>query len=87
MLTAIDQTYVKGYLGRNPRVRYKNSDSRPVFGGYVSVELKDKEDQTVWSHLVTPRRFGPDDVGKNLAGQIVSKLLEFLANPAKAQVP
>lgn len=84
VLTGTDQTYIKGYLARNPRVRYKNSDSRPVFGGYVSVELKDRQDETVWSYLVTPRRFGPEDLSKNLAGQIVNKLVEFLANPTKA---
>ncbi len=87
VLTGTDQTFIKGYLGRNPRLRYKNSDSRPVFGGYVSVELKDKQDETVWSYLVTPRRFGPEDLSKNIAGQIVSKLLDFLANPTKAPGP
>lgn len=87
VLTGTDQTYIKGYLARNPRVRYKNSDSRPVFGGYVSVELKDRQDETLWSYLVTPRRFGPEDLSKNLAGQIVDKLLDFLANPGKAPGP
>src|SRR5262245_17527423 len=36
VLSGTSQTYVKGYLSRNPRVRYRNSDSRPVYGGYLS---------------------------------------------------
>ena len=84
VLTGINRTYVKGYLSRNPRVRYRNGDSRPVYGGYVSVELKDQQDETVWSYLVTPARFGSEDINKNLGDQIVNKLLQFLANPTKA---
>ena len=84
VLTGTNETYIKGYLARNPRLRYRNSDSRPVFGGYVSIELKDKQDETVWSYLVTPRRFGNEDINKNLADQIVEKLTQFLASaPAK----
>src|ERR1051325_1717813 len=52
VLAGTNQTYVKGYLSRNPRVRYRNSDSRPVYGGYFSVELKDQQGETVWSYLV-----------------------------------
>jgi hypothetical protein len=83
VLAGSDQTYIKGYLSRNPRVRYRNSDSRPVYGGYVSVELKDRHEDTVWSYLATPRRFGPEEIGRNMAGQIVSKLQEFLMTPSK----
>jgi hypothetical protein len=84
VLTGTNRTYIKGYLSRNPRVRYRNGDSRPVYAGYVSVELKDQQDETVWSYLVTPARFGSEDISKNLGDQIVSKLLQFLANPTKA---
>lgn len=83
VLSGTNQTYVKGYLSRNPRVRYRNSDSRPVYAGYLSVELKDRQDEIVWSYLVTPARFGPEDINKNLAEQIVNKLLQFFANPGK----
>jgi len=82
VLTGSDRTYVKGYLSRNPRVRYRNGDSRPVYGGYLSVELKDPHDETVWSYLFTPTRHGPEDINKNLASQIVNNLLQFLASPS-----
>ena len=84
ILSGTNRTYIKGYLSRNPRVRYRNGDSRPIYGGFVSVELKDQQDETVWSYLVTPARFGSEDINKNLGDQIVNKLLQFLANPTKA---
>jgi hypothetical protein len=80
VLDGFGETFIKGYLGRNHRVRYRNSDSQPIYGGYLSVELKDKNDDTVWSNLVTPSRFGSGDIGKDLAGQVVSRLAEFLAS-------
>lgn len=83
VLTGVNQIFIKGYLSRNPRVRYRTSDSRPVYGGYVSLELKDRNDDTVWSYLITPSRFGSEDINRNLADQIVSRLIEFLSNPTK----
>ena len=29
------ETYIKGYVGTNPRVRYLNADARPVYGGFL----------------------------------------------------
>jgi len=81
------ETYIKGYLSLNPRVRYINSDSRPVYKGFLSVELKDRNDDPLWSYLATPRRSGPQDVNRNLAGQVVEKLLQFLAKPGKSSTP
>jgi hypothetical protein len=86
ILSGTGETYIKGYVGTNPRVRYLNSDAKPVYGGFLSVELKNREHDPVWSSLATPRRFGSDDINRNLAGQIVHKLaveLEQQRKPAK----
>jgi len=68
-------TYIKGYLGSNPRVRYLNGDARPVYGGFLSVEVKNREHDTIWSYLVTPRRLGSEDINRNLTGQLTRKLV------------
>jgi hypothetical protein len=68
-------TYIKGYLGSNPRVRYLNGDARPVYGGFLSVEVKNREHDTIWSYLVTPRRLGSEDINRNLTGQLARKLV------------
>ena len=87
IVSGTGETYIKGYLGTNPRVRYLNSEAQPVYGGYLSVELKNPEHETVWSYLVTPRRFGPEDVNRNLAGQIVNRLAQEIAVERKAAKP
>ncbi|MBV9745927.1 MAG: hypothetical protein JO099_19360 [Acidobacteriia bacterium] len=87
IVSGTGETYIKGYLGTNPRVRYLNSEAQPVYGGYLSVELKNPEHETVWSYLVTPRRFGPEDINRNLAGQIVNRLAQEIAFERKAAKP
>jgi hypothetical protein len=77
------ETYVRGYVGTNPRVHYLNSDAKPVYGGFLSVELKPRGQDTVWSYLATPRRLGPQDIDSNLAGQIVHKLAEIARGETK----
>jgi hypothetical protein len=69
------ETYIKGYVGTNPRVRYLNGDARPIYGGFLSVEVKNRDHDTIWSYLVTPRRLGSEDISRNLTGQIVRKLV------------
>ena len=83
VLSGSGETYIRGYVGTNPRVRYLNSDAQPVYGGFLSVELKPPRQDVIWSYLVTPRRLGPQDIYANLAGQIVPKLMEALRQQAK----
>jgi hypothetical protein len=72
------ETWIRGYYSLNPRARSVGSDAHPIYGGYLSVELKGAGGETLWSYLVTPRRFAPEDIGRNLCGQIVRKLVEVL---------
>lgn len=83
ILVGSGETYIRGYVGTNPRVRYLNSDAKPVYGGFLSVELKPPGQETVWSYLVTPRRFGPQDIYSNLAKQVVPKVLEAMEQQGK----
>ena len=86
ILSGSGETYVKGYLGKNPRVRYRNSDSRAVYGGYLSVELTDKDGEPLWSYLATPRRFD-SDINRNLASQIVVRLVGLFEGSGKTAGP
>ena len=71
------ETYVRGFVGTNPRVHYLNRDAKPVYGGFLSVELKPRGQDTVWSYLATPRAFGSQNIGANLAGQVAHKIAEI----------
>ena len=75
------ETYVRGYVGTNPRVHYLNEDAKPVYGGYLSVELKPRGQDTIWSYLATPKRLGSQDIDANLAGQVAHKIAEAALKP------
>lgn len=83
VLTGSGETYIKGYMGMNPRVRYLNSDAQPVLGGFLSIELKPPGQDTIWSYLVTPKRIGSQDIYRNLAGQAIPRLLEAIKQQGK----
>lgn len=76
VLTGSGEVFVKGYFSLNPRARSIGEDAHPIYGGYISVELKGRQNEILWSYLVTPHRFGPEQIGRNLAAQIVKKLRE-----------
>ena len=78
VLAGTGESWIRGYYSLNPRMRSVTGDAHPIYGGYLSVELKGRQGETLWSYLVTPRRFGPDDIGRNLAAQMVRKLEEAL---------
>jgi phosphate transport system substrate-binding protein len=66
--------WVKSHYSLNPRNRFVNGDSQAVYTGYLSVELKDKQGQTVWSYLATPHTSGSGDISRDLAGLVIAKL-------------
>lgn len=77
-LTGTGELWVKGYYNLNPRERSLGEDAHRVYGGYLSVELRDRKGEVLWSYLVTPRR-GHDSVSRDLAGQVIKKLREEVA--------
>lgn len=85
VLAGSGEVWVKGHFSLNPRQREVNADSQPIYGGYVSVELKGKGDETLWSYLATPRRYVGGDVFRDMADHVVKKLVETLAEERKSR--
>jgi len=77
LLSGTGESWVRGYYSLNPRVR-SVTGAVPIYGGYLSVELKGRQGETLWSYLVTPRRSGPEDISRNLASQMIRRLVEAL---------
>jgi len=71
------ETWIKGYRSLNPRSGRLPSNGEPVYAGYLSVELKDPQGDTLWSYLVT---LGPasENITKDLSKQIAKHLTEAL---------
>ncbi len=74
------EIWVRGYQSLNPRSGRLPSDGNPVYGGYLSVELRDRSGETLWSYLVTPGA-GSDDVSKQLSKKIARQVAEALEQP------
>lgn len=72
------EVWVKGYYTLNPRQRMVSSEVRRVYAGYLSIELKDKHNATLWSYQATPKPEGGEDVPRWMATQAVKKLLVAL---------
>jgi phosphate ABC transporter phosphate-binding protein len=72
------EIWIRGYRSFNARSKRKlASTGTPVYGGYLSVELRNKNGVTLWSYLVTPGAES-DDVSKDLSKRIAKHLAEAL---------
>jgi phosphate ABC transporter phosphate-binding protein len=92
LIRGTGRTWVTGHVSLSPR---SHSAIQPTFEGFLSVELVGKNDETLWSYLVSPSRFPWNGIADDLAHQMVSKLLvalkvkdlqESAPLPAQAQV-
>jgi len=73
-LTARGNTWLKGYYSLNPRAGTSPANGQPVYGGYVSVELKDRAGVTLWSYLATPHG-GSTNIAHDLSKDVVKHLV------------
>jgi phosphate transport system substrate-binding protein len=71
------EVWIKGYRSLNPRSGRLPSDGTPVYGGYLSVELKNAKGETFWSYLATPE-MAYEDVAKELARRIAKHVAAAL---------
>lgn len=63
--------WVTGTISNNLR---SNSARQEMYQGYLSVELADTTNRTLWSYLATPGRFRTSNIVDDLADQVVAKL-------------
>ena len=74
MMTGNGELWIKGYYTTSPR---PSPYSRiAIYGGMLSVEVKGKDTETLWSYLVTPSKFHWGAVTEDLADHLVKKFLE-----------
>jgi phosphate transport system substrate-binding protein len=80
------EIWIRGYQSLNPRSGPSPSNGTPVYGGYLSVELRDSKGETLWSYLVTPSASGGSDVPKNLSKQIAKHVTDAMQQDAVVPV-
>jgi len=63
-----------GYASNSPRTH--SAARQTIYGGYLSARLTGKNNQVLWSYLVTPRQFAWGGIVHDLADNLTAKLLE-----------
>jgi phosphate transport system substrate-binding protein len=71
------EIWTKGYRSHNPQLGKVAPNGTPIYTGFLSIELRDRDGQTLWSYLATPPA-ASRDVSKDLSTLIVKKLVEAL---------
>ncbi len=81
VLNGTGEVYVKSHFSLNPRDR-SIGDAQAVYTGYLSVELADKNSETVYGlYLATPHSSGSRDVSRVLARLVVKNLSGEVVDP------
>jgi len=71
------EVWIKGYRSHNPQLGKVPPNGTPIYTGFLSIELRDKNGQTLWSYLATPPE-ASENISKDLSTLIVKKLVEAL---------
>jgi phosphate transport system substrate-binding protein len=75
------EVWIKGYRSHNPQLGKVAPNGTPIYTGFLSIELRDTNGETLWSYLATPPAASVD-ISKDLSTQIVKKLAEALEQGA-----
>jgi phosphate transport system substrate-binding protein len=71
-----ESVWVTGYYSTSPRS--PSFARQPIIHGFLSVEVLGKDNETLWSYLVTPSKFRSGSMTNDLADQLVTKLVGAL---------
>jgi hypothetical protein len=70
--------WLVGYYNSNPRIRYRNSTTVPVYDAKMTAELKDKQGRSLWSGKLKPRFWGSQYVSDNVVNQAARHVADVL---------
>lgn len=76
------QLWIKGYMAISPRSSARNRQA--VYGGFLSVAVAGKDNEILWSYLVTPSKFLWNSVSDDLSASLVREMVA--AHDKKLQV-
>ncbi len=78
-------------IGHNSLSPHSHRPVEALFEGFVSAELVDKKNETIWSYLVTPSKFPwggiSDDLGRQVVNRLLAAIKETGQEPSLAAVP
>lgn len=77
--------WLTGYYNPNPRVRYRNSSSVPVYNAKMTLEFDNELGRCLWSGKVKPRFWGSQYVSDNVVNQVAQRISRFLQSEKNEQ--
>jgi hypothetical protein len=83
IITGEGKVWLKYYMRANPKPSPWNRE--PVYDGYLSLELKGKDDKTLWSCRTTPGKWVWNSVTQDIANRAGKKLLAAVQPHARPQ--
>ncbi len=78
VLSGDAELYLREYYSLYVRAGTSPENGKPIFGGYVSVELKSSSGETLWSYLASAGA-GSKDAPSHLSKDIVKHLVNAMA--------
>jgi phosphate ABC transporter phosphate-binding protein len=79
ILKGTGETWIKAYIAVNPRAP---GNRYPTYGGFLSAQLIGRDQETLWSYLVTPSNYSPSGIHQDLAEKLVKNLQTALNDAA-----
>jgi hypothetical protein len=80
VISGSGEIWIKGYYSTSARPSPYAQNA--IYGGVLSIEVKGKDAETLWSYLVTPRKFHWGTVTQDLADNLVKKFQEAVQDSA-----
>jgi phosphate ABC transporter phosphate-binding protein len=87
VLAGVGEVWIKGHYSMNPRDRSVNSDATAVYAGYLSVELKGRNGETLWSYLAPPHSSDSGNISRDFARLVVRNLASATIDSTPANPP
>jgi hypothetical protein len=84
VVEGIGEVWIRGHRSLSPRARTNTAYAEAIYGGYLSVLVKGRQGEILWSYFVSPKRatFG-GDMKHDLATRFVEKLTEAISESAQ----
>jgi phosphate ABC transporter phosphate-binding protein len=74
ILSGSAEIWVTGYVSNAPQ--HPSTAKQAIYSGFLSARITSKDNEVLWSYLVTPRKFAWGGIVHDLADNLTAKLFE-----------
>lgn len=74
IVEGLGELWIRSYHTLSPRARANTDAAEPVYTGYLSVRLRGKSDEILWSYFADPPRVSVHDLKRDLVTEVTDRL-------------